>query len=366
MSDWHINIVFPLLTSFIVTYLAIPKIIHFSKLSRLFAFAGGRNSHQGEIPIFGGVSIFAGLLFSLVFWAELEEIQFILVSLIIVFFIGILDDLLSLSPFRKLVGQISSILVLIYLAELKIDGMHNLFGVQTLPPWISVLFTIFVVVVITNAYNLIDGIDGLAGGLGAIASLFFGVIFLLSYESLMQHGYTEESIEVGQYAIISFTLLGSLLAFLRYNFNPAKIFMGDTGSLVIGLILSILSIKLINNGINIPNIEHSTERGPFIAIALLAIPLYDTFRVFFIRILSGYHPLHPDRNHIHHALLDLGFGHKKSTLTLYIFSFLIAVISYFMIDMSLGLSIFILTFIVLSCMSIPFILLQNKNRKGEK
>lgn len=352
MSDWHINIVFPLLTSFIVTYLAIPKIIHFSKLSRLFAFAGGRNSHEGEIPIFGGVAIFAGILFSLLLSPSLVKIQFILVSLIIVFFIGIIDDLLSLSPIRKLMGQILSILVLIYLAELKILSMHNLFGVQDLPDWISVFFTIFVVVVITNSYNLIDGIDGLAGGLGAIASLFFGVIFLLNKDA--------------QYAIISFALLGSLVAFLRYNFHPAKIFMGDTGSLVIGLILSILAIRLINTGITIPYIEYSVDRGPFIAIVLLSVPLYDTFRVFFIRILSGYHPLHPDRNHIHHVLLDLGFGHKKSTLILYVFSFLISGISYFMINMSLGLSIFILTFIVLSCMSIPFILIQNKNTKSEK
>jgi len=352
MSDWHINIVFPLLTSFIVTYLAIPKIIHFSKLSRLFAFAGGRNSHEGDIPIFGGIAIFAGSLFSLIFWAELEQIQFILISLIIVFFIGIIDDLLSLSPLRKLIGQVSSILVIIYLAELKIISMHNLFGVQELPELVSVLFTIFVVVVITNSYNLIDGIDGLAGGLGAIASLFFGVIFLINNDY--------------QYAIISFAFFGSLAAFLRFNFNPAKIFMGDTGSLVIGLILSVLAIRLINNGVEIPYIKHSTERGPFIAIVLLAIPLYDTFRVFFIRVLSGYNPLHPDRNHIHHALLDLGWSHKKSTLILYLFSLFISVLSYFILDMTLGLSIFILTVIVLSCIAVPFIVLQHKNRKSEE
>ena len=358
MSDWHINIVFPLLTSFIVTYLAIPKIIHFSKVSRLFSFGGGRNSHEGKTPIFGGVAIFAGLLFSLIFWTKLEEIQFILVSLIIVFFIGIIDDLLSLSPLKKIVGQFSSILILIYLSDLKIDSMHGMFNIWVLPEWISVLFTIFVVVVITNAYNLIDGIDGLAGGLGAISLLFFGLIFLFNEDLNSQYSI--------QYSIISFTLLGSLVAFLRYNFHPAKIFMGDTGSLVIGLILSILSIRLINNGIQIPNDHFYIHKGPFIAIVLLAIPLYDTFRVFFIRILSGYHPLHPDRNHIHHALLDLGFGHKKSTLILYVFSFLISILSYFMIDMSLGLSIFLLTVIVLSCIAVPFILLQIKNKKSEK
>ena len=353
MSDWHINIVFPLLTSFIVTYLAIPKIIHFSKVSRLFVFGGGRNSHEGGIPIFGGVAIFSGLLFSLIFWTKLEEIQFILISLIIVFFIGIIDDLLSLSPLKKLIGQISSILVLLYLSDLKIGSMHGMFNIWELPEWISVLFTVFVVVVITNAYNLIDGIDGLASGLGAISSLFFGVIFLFN--------------EDYQYAILSFTLFGSLVAFLRYNFNPAVIFMGDTGSLVIGLILSILSIRLINTGIDIPKYDfYFPNKGPFISIVLLAIPLYDTFRVFFIRILSGYHPLHPDRNHIHHALLDLGFGHTKSTIILYGCSFLITGLSYFMIDMSLGLSIFILTIIVLSCIAVPFILLQIKIKKSEK
>ena len=352
MLDLLLYIIFPLLTSFIVTYLTIPKIIHFSNLSRLFAFPGKRNSHEGEIPIFGGIAIFAGLLFSLLFWSKLEEIQFVLVSLIIVFFIGVVDDLLSLSPTRKLIGLFSSVFVLMFLGELQIHSLHNLFGIQELPQWISILFTIFVTVIITNAYNLIDGIDGLAGGLGSISSLVFGIIFLVN--------------EDYQYAILSFTLLGALLAFLKYNFNPASIFMGDTGSLVIGLILSILSIRLINNGVNIPNDHLYLNKGPFIAIVLLAIPLFDTFRVFFIRVLSGYHPLRPDRNHIHHALLDLGFGHKKSTLILYAYSIFIAFLSYFMIDMSLGLSIFLLAIIVLGSMSIPFILLRIKNSKSEK
>ncbi|MBT5859071.1 MAG: undecaprenyl/decaprenyl-phosphate alpha-N-acetylglucosaminyl 1-phosphate transferase [Flavobacteriales bacterium] len=352
MSDWIYNIILPLVTSFVVTFLAIPKIIHFSRLSRLFAFTGERNSHEGEVPVFGGIAIFAGLLFSLIFWSELEEIQFILVSLIIVFFIGVIDDLLSLSPLRKLVGQISSVLVLIYLGGLQIHSMHNLFGVNELPDWIGVLFTIFVVIVVTNAYNLIDGIDGLAGGIGIVSSFAFGVIFLLNNDLQM--------------AIISFTLVGSLLAFLKYNFHPASIFMGDTGSLVIGLILSVLAIRVINNGINIPTDNFHTQKGPFIAISLLAIPLYDTFRVFFIRVLSGYHPLHPDRNHIHHALLDLGFSHKKSSILLYIFSVFIVFISYFMIDMSLGLSIFILSIIVLGIIAVPFILIQIRNKKSEK
>ena len=352
MLDLLLYIIFPLFTSFVVTYLAIPKIMHFANQSRLFAKGGGRHSHKGEIPIFGGIAIFSGLLFSLLFWAKLEDLQFVLVSLIIIFFIGILDDLLSLTPTRKLIGLFSSVFVFMFLGDLQIQSFHNLFGIQQLPQWISILFTIFVTVIITNSYNLIDGIDGLAGGLGSIASLVFGIIFLVNCDF--------------QYAILSFTLLGSLLAFLKYNFNPASIFMGDTGSLVIGLILSILSIRLINEGVNIPNDQLYINKGPFISIILLSIPLFDTFRVFFIRVFSGYHPLRADRNHIHHALLDLGFGHKKSALILYAYSVFITFISYFMIDMSLGLSIYLLSIIVLGSMSIPFVLLRIKKTKSEK
>ena len=352
MFNSLLHILFPLLTSFVITYLAIPKIIHFANQSRLFVRGGGRHSHEGQTPIFGGIAIFAGLLFSLLFWAKLEEIQFVLVSLIIVFFIGLLDDLLSLTPSRKLIGLFSSIFVLMFLGDLQIKSLHNLFGIQELPDLIAILFTLFVAVIITNAYNLIDGIDGLAGGLGVIASFLFGLIFLFNNDT--------------QYVILSFTLLGALLAFLKYNFNPASIFMGDTGSLVIGLIFSILSIRLINEGVNIPNDQQYVNKGPFISIVILAIPLFDTFRVFFIRIFSGYHPLRPDRNHIHHALLDLGLGHKMSTFILYIYSVVIAFISYFMIDMSLGLSIFLLSIIVLGSMSIPFILIRIKKTKSEK
>ena len=350
MFNSLLHIIFPLLTSFVITYLAIPKIIHFANQSRLFVRGGGRHSHEGQTPIFGGIAIFAGLLFSLLFWAKLEEIQFILVSLIIVFFIGLLDDLLSLTASRKLIGLFSSIFVLMFLGDLQIKSLHNLFGIQELPDLIAILFTLFVSVIITNAYNLIDGIDGLAGGLGVIASFVFGLIFLFNDDA--------------QYAILSFTLLGALLAFLKYNFNPASIFMGDTGSLVIGLIFSILSIRLINEGVNIPNDQQYINKGPFITIVILAIPLFDTFRVFFIRIFSGYHPLRPDRNHIHHALLDLGLGHKMSTLILYIV--VISFLSYFMIDMCLGLSIFLLSIIVLGSMSIPFILIRIKKTKSEK
>ena len=351
MFDTDYNILFAFLTSLIITYVAIPKVIFFAEKFRLADVPGERASHETSVPIFGGIAIFSGVIFSLLFWGMLDSMQFILVSFVVVFFVGVIDDLLSLSPFRKLLGQIIAILLVIYLGEIQIDSMHGVLGVQDLPDLIATLFTVFVVIVITNAFNLIDGVDGLASGIGFISSFCFGVVSLLMKQYDM--------------AMIAFSLMGSLLAFLKYNFHPARIFMGDTGSLLIGMTLSVLAINLIDTGL-VTDTIHLPNKGPLLAIVFLAIPLFDSLRVFIVRISGGRHPLHPGRGHIHHALLDLGFGHKKSTLILYVFSFFIAGFSYFMIDMALGLAIFILTVIVLSCMAVPFIMIQIKNSKSEK
>ena len=351
----------PCMTSFIVTFFIIPKIISFSDSGRLVARPGDRHSHVGKVPILGGVGIYAGVLFSLLIWGFFyEEISFIeytskfnslpsiLIALSIVFCIGLIDDLLSLSPLKKLLGQIASILCIMFLGNMTIGNMQGVFGIFEIPYFASILFTAFVVVVITNSYNLIDGIDGLAGGIGLISSSIFGVMFILNND-------------IG-FAVLSFSLSGSLLGFLRYNFHPARIFMGDTGSLVVGLILSVLAIRLINTGCYIPLEEHFYKiKGPFISIVILAVPLFDTFRVFCIRSLAGYNPLKADRNHIHHALLDLGYGHKKSSIILYFFSILIFCFSYFLINLKQSLAIFILAVVVLIFMAFPFILLHRRD-----
>ena len=166
----ELNIIFSFLTAFLITFVAIPKVIFFAERLRLIDLPGERASHKGSVPVFGGIAIFAGLMFSLLFWSELANIQFILVSFLLVFFVGVIDDLLALSPTKKLIGQIISVLILVYLQELQIDNMHGVLGIYELPDWISTLFTVFVVIVITNGFNLIDGVDGLAGGIGIIAS----------------------------------------------------------------------------------------------------------------------------------------------------------------------------------------------------
>ena len=348
MFHTEYNVLFSFFTSLIVTFITIPKVIFFAEKFRLSDVPGERASHNRSIPIFGGIAIFAGIIFSLLTWAKLDSIQFILVSLFVVFFVGVIDDLLSLTPVRKLIGQIIAILIVIYLAEIQISSMHGVLGFENpLPDFIATLFTIFVVVVITNAVNLIDGVDGLAGGLAFISSCCFGVVALLMNHLDM--------------AIIAFSLTGSLLAFLRYNFSPAKIFMGDTGSLLVGMILSILAINLISSGlvtdkINLPN------KGPLLAIVFLSIPLFDSLRVFLTRIIKGRHPLYPGRGHIHHALLDLGIGHKKTALILYLISLVLIFGSYFLVEININSGIAILAGISFIILIIPFYLLRKRNQ----
>ena len=344
------NIFFSFITAFVITYVAIPKVIFFAEKLRLFDEAGIRASHKGSVPIFGGIAIFSGIIFSLLFWADIENIQFILVSILIVFFVGVIDDLLVLSPFKKMVGQIISVLILVFLQEIQIDNMHGVLGIYELPDWVSVLFTIFVVIVITNGFNLIDGVDGLAGGIGIIASFAFGIIALFMSDIPGQ----------GDMAIIAFTLMGALLGFLKYNFHPAKIFMGDTGSLVVGIILSVLAINSIRYGLVTDTIK-LPNKGPLLAIVILAIPLFDSLRVFVARIIKGRHPLSPGRGHIHHALLNLGFGHKYTSLALYFFSLVLILFSYFLLELNINMSILILAGISFILLYIPFYMLKAKS-----
>ena len=350
MTTLYLNIFFSLLTAFLISYLAIPKLIYFAKKLRLLDTAGDRASHMGSTPFFGGIAIFSGIIFSLLFWADIENIQFILVSILIVFFVGVIDDLLVLSPTKKIVGQIISVLILVFLQELQIDNMHGVLGIYELPDWVSVLFTIFVVIVITNGFNLIDGVDGLAGGIGIIASFAFGIIALFMSDIPGQ----------GDMAIIAFTLMGALLGFLKYNFHPAKIFMGDTGSLVVGIILSVLAINSIRYGLVTDTIK-LPNKGPLLAIVILAIPLFDSLRVFVARIIKGRHPLSPGRGHIHHALLNLGFGHKYTSLALYFFSLVLILFSYFLLELNINMSILILAGISFILLYIPFYMLKAKS-----
>lgn len=302
-----INIAFSCITAFIITFLAIPSIIKVAVIKNLFDEPGERKSHKSSIPTLGGLAIFAGVVFSFTFWSaefNFQSTQYIIAALIVMFFIGIKDDIIELPASKKFYGQLVAAIIIVLFANIRLTSLYGIFGIYQLPYWFSLLFSLFTILVIINAFNLIDGVDGLAAGIGAIAAFTYGLWF---------YNYNEIAL-----CILSFALFSSLLAFLVYNFSPANIFMGDTGSLIVGLILSVLTINFIELSYDTTPFSFPFKSSPALAIAILILPLFDTMRVFIIRLVSKRSPFVADRNHIHHQLLDLGLNHREVSLTLYL------------------------------------------------
>lgn len=289
-------------TSFLLTFLAFPVFIKFFKRRNFLDDPGGRKIHTAKTPAMGGLPIFIGFAISILIWAPFEvlrDVKYVLSAVSIMFIIGFRDDLINLRAYQKLVGQVAAAMIIIAVCDIRFTSLYNLFGLSDIPLVVSYLLSLFTIIVITNAYNLIDGIDGLSGSVGIIATLFFGLFFFLNGEE--------------GFALVSLSLTGALLAFLNYNWAPSKIFMGDTGSLFIGFFLSILTIKFIDFNYSIVGQQFAFGGSIGTAVAILILPLADTFRVFVKRVLKGKSPMHPDRTHVHHILLRLGCNHAQAT-----------------------------------------------------
>jgi UDP-N-acetylmuramyl pentapeptide phosphotransferase/UDP-N-acetylglucosamine-1-phosphate transferase len=290
---------------------SIPVIINFCDLLNLKEIPNYRSAHKDATPKFGGVAIFAGVLIGHFLWPHFNDqgssylTNLSVVGITILFFLGMKDDLLMLDPSKKLLLQIVAASTLVFLGGLKVDNMFGIFGYFEVSDWFSIPFTIFIFIALINAINLIDGIDGLAGGVGFIASICFGTWFLLN------HHYS--------IACLAFSMAGGLLGFLRFNFsNTSKIFMGDTGSLIVGFLLAFFAVEFIRiNATFLKNPDpESFLNAPIFAVVLLIVPIFDTLRVFVVRVLNGRSPFHADRNHMHHVFIDNGMSHLQATMTL--------------------------------------------------
>ena len=287
--------------SFVISYLSVPVIVRVARNKNFFDKPTHRKSHNRQIPTLGGVAIFSGFTVAAGSFLKHEFVpmQYILAACIIIFFVGIKDDIQSIAPHKKLIGQIVAALVLIVPGNLYFSNLHGFLGVYEINIVSSLFLTLFVIILIINSVNLIDGIDGLATSIGILATVFFGVWFFISGNI--------------EYSIISAAVFGSLLAFYRFNMSNReyKIFMGDTGSMLVGLLLAIQIV--IFNELNAVSSAFSIKSAPAISIAVLIIPLYDTIRVFIIRMSRGRSPFVADKNHLHHCMLKLGFTHVQST-----------------------------------------------------
>ncbi len=290
--------------SFIICLILIPVIIKLSIQYNLVDKPNERKVHKVPISRLGGLGIVAGTLATFPLWFIYANHYFLLhllTGLVILIIIGVVDDLRELPPKVKFLGQVVAALFLAH-AGLLIENMFGIFGINHLPVFIQYILTVFIVAGIINAYNLIDGIDGLAGGLAFIDLSAFFIIFYLSGE-------------VGV-AFITASTGGALLAFLKYNWHPARIFMGDTGSMILGYLLSAAGIiTLVFSRGQTSHFQYS--EAAIIVFSIFLLPVYDTLRVFTGRIINKKSPFSPDKTHIHHMLMQTGFNHPRSAKILY-------------------------------------------------
>lgn len=325
MKDYHL--ILALITSFSVVLLATPALIKVAKIKHLVDEPReARKLHKRSTPTIGGVIIFSAFMFSCFLWFttsqnptkdSLMQFMCLMASLILLFFVGIKDDIIGMSPMKKLLAHVMVGFILCVMGEMRITSFHGLLGMDIeLPEYASILISIFTYIVIVNSINLIDGIDGLASGVGLIACVSFGLWFAYSGEK--------------HWALVAFSLAGSLAGFLVFNFNPARIFMGDSGSLIIGAVVSVLAFKMIESPVSFLPAAYRHISTPVATMAILAYPLLDTLRVFTIRTLKGKSPLSADRNHLHHKLLEKNNSHRKTTITIYCFSIIMVAQVFFL------------------------------------
>ena len=335
--------------AFIITFLATPVILQVAEKKKLYDIPDERKVHTRLIASLGGVGIFAGFILASLLSIQGQfnfEFQYFFAAAIVIFFLGLKDDIMILSASKKFVGQIIAASILIHLGGIRLDSMYGLFGLEQLPEGFGLALSYLTIIVVMNSFNLIDGVDGLAASLGILSMLVFGAYFF--------------AVNMQAYALLSFSMACSLIAFLIFNHHPARIFMGDSGSLMIGLINSILVIKFINVAHD-PSIAIPLTSSVAIGFSILIVPLLDTLRVFGIRIINGRSPFTPDRNHVHHLLLDRGLGH--ATVTLACVGINVGFIMLAWLGQSLGSTLLLSIMLVLAFSGIGFLYYHRKQHR---
>ena len=297
----------------------------------------------------GGISILLGVILTLLMSLPFQEwirLKYFFLSIGLMFLIGLRDDVLALDPKQKLFSQFLPVFLLVFLDGSLLTSLYGLVPMAPLPPILSWTISVITLVIVTNAYNLVDGVDGLAGTIALLCLLFFGIWFY----------------EVGNspISLISFCFAGSVVAFLFFNWQPSRIFMGDTGALMVGLLLSYLAIRFINENSALPT-DHPAKFKASVATAIcvLIIPIFDTLRVILLRIGKMQSPFRADRNHIHHQFLNIGFSHARTVLILGVINIFFIFLALLLKEISDALILGLVGFI---CLGINIVLKKAQNR----
>ena len=331
------------------------KIIFITRHRKLYDVPDDiRKIHGAEIPSLGGIGIFVGYILVAAFcWPKHNFFMpYVLASSVILFFTGIYDDIMNMAPSKKLVAQLLASLIAIYFANIRIVSLYGIFGIGVLPFWVSIAVTTLLCTFFINVFNFIDGIDGLAGTLAAIYLGLLGIMFSF----------------VGHYSLagISFALTGATIGLLFYNIAPAKIYMGDTGSMFLGFTIFIFSLLFIIccelPNTNIMPYVHGPRQAMMLVFAMLYLPVFDGIRVFILRASRGISPLKADRTHLHYYLLDAGFSHSQSVIVIGALNLLMIVPAFLMQDMNPLLITTCITLLALMALAIVYVLRQMKVR----
>lgn len=302
-----IKLFYIFLVALFAVLILIPPISNLAVKIGILDKSGGRKVHKNDTPRIGGVAIFFAFLLAWLVFGELDrQARGFLVGGVIVFLVGLADDLVGLSPRQKLSGQVIAVLAAVLIGNIRIVSLGDLFGTgEIMLGMFALPFTVVAIVGVINAVNLLDGLDGLAAGVCAIAAIAMGIL-----------AYQADNLRL---LILAMALLGAVIGFLRYNSHPATIFMGDGGSLFLGYCMGFLSVMLV------------TESGGMIPeatpLVILGVPIVDTCFVVWKRLRSGESPFTPDNNHIHHRFLALGVGHKLAVIMVYAFTYLLAILA---------------------------------------
>lgn len=337
-----------LLVAWLATDLLIPHVVRLAKLIGKMDEPDPRKVHKEPIPRLGGIAIFLGSICALVvlellqpgFFTKQTHWYGIIIGSSLMFLLGVIDDLKTLSAKFKFVFQIGVALIAYYMGVKILVLSNPLGGMLVLPEWLSVAMTVFWLVGITNTINLIDGLDGLAAGVSMIAGITLSII----------------AMQTNQYlgAVIILTLVGSTIGFLRYNFNPAKIFMGDSGSLFLGFTLAAISITGV--------LKLAATVTILLPLLILGVPILDTTFAIVRRALSGKPIFQPDKGHLHHRLLGIGLSQRRVVIVIYGFSSLLAGIALYLAEIRVAQEVMIVSILMLILGFTNFRKLRNKVR----
>lgn len=323
--------VFAFFWAFLLSIFAIPSVIYLSFRKHLLDQPNNRKVHKKSIPRLGGMAIFAGFTSAITIFGDFTDtdaaLKEILAGCILLFFVGLKDDISPISAFKKFFIQILATGVVVFLGEVYVTNLHGFLGIYELKNLgISFAFTFIMIIGVTNAINLIDGLNGLAGSLIVLMCFFFSAFYYSVGSTL---------------TVLALAIAGAFIGFLRYNFIKGKIFMGDSGSLVGGFVVAVLGVQYLESDISTVSIT------PQVCIAILVIPIFDTLRVFLIRIMKGRSPFSPDKNHIHHKMLSYGFSQVSVVVTLLGINVLLVLFAYFTAEY-IDLNLYVLGYVIIA------------------